>query len=52
MDKQFIGLQVTILPLLGRLLTQIAVMGCSSRDGSLFIAWEDGGGFGAKQGEI
>ena len=44
MDKQFICLQVTILPLLGRLLTQIAVMGCSSRGGSLCIAW--GGGVG------
>ena len=51
-DKQFIGLQVTILPLLGRPLTLIAVMGCSSRDGSLFIACEGGGGFGAKRGEI
>ena len=44
MDKQCICLQVTILPLLGRLLTQIAVMGCSSRGGSLCIAW--GGGVG------
>ena len=52
LSAPFIGLQVTILPLLGRPLTQIAVMGCSSRDGSLFIACEGGGGFGAKRGEI